>query len=707
MSVPRVLKPLPSMICCFAVALPPAFAATVRDEVVVSATRSEQASFALPMAVDSIDQAAIETQQLQVNLSEVLPQVPGVIAHNRQNYAQDLQISVRGFGARSTFGVRGVRLYVDGIPATMPDGQGQISHIDLTSAQRIEVLRGPFSALYGNASGGVISVFSATGRPGTQAQLDLLAGSFDTRREAVTVAGAQEGFDYLAALSNFTTDGYRDHSAVRRSNGNLHLNFAPDTQSQLKILVNAVDMPEAQDPLGLTRELLEDDPRQVIDNAELYNTRKFVRQQQLGANYRRTLGAADAVEATLYGGERTTVQYQAIPRSAQGAATSAGGVIDLERDYWGVDAHWTHQHTLFGSPLELTAGASFDNLDETRLGFENYSGSALGVKGNLRRDETNRGYNVDQYLQAQLQLGADWLLAAGVRNSRVRIESRDHYIEPGNDDDSGAKTFTATKPSLGLSWSASDAVRLYASYGKGFETPTLNELSYRSVDGADTGLNLALQPARSEHFELGAKVLLDANSRIDFAVFHVSTHDEIVVAANSGGRSVFQNAGKTRRDGLEWQYAGRWDNGVGVQFAYTLLRAQYADAFVSCAQCSAPLAIAEDNRIPGVPANVLFGEVSWREARSGFRTALAVRRESKLYVNDSNSEAVDSYSVIDWSAGFTQQLAGWQFEEFVRVDNLADREYVGSVIVNESNARYFEPAPDRAVYVGLKVKAQF
>ena len=136
---------------------PPTFEA---DAVVVTATRIEQKSFDLPASIDAVGKAAIQDQQLRVNISESLGGVPGLVANNRYNYAQDLQISIRGFGARASFGVRGVKLYQDGIPFTMPDGQGQTGSFALDTAKRIEVLRGPFAALYGNASGGVIQLFT-------------------------------------------------------------------------------------------------------------------------------------------------------------------------------------------------------------------------------------------------------------------------------------------------------------------------------------------------------------------------------------------------------------------------------------------------------------------------------------------------------------------------------------------------------------------
>lgn len=683
---------------------------------VVTATRTAQEPFDLPMAIDSISQQQISDGQMRVNLSETLARVPGIVAHNRQNYAQDLQISARGFGARSTFGVRGVRLYVDGIPATMPDGQGQISHVELGSAARMEVLRGPFSALYGNSSGGVIAVFSESGTPDGKVEADVGFGSYAAQRSALKVSGAGDAVNYVAALANFRTDGYRDHSAVRRSNLNSKFDIALDAQSQLKIIVNAVDMPEAQDPLGLTRSQFDADPEQAGNNAELYDTRKSVRQQQVGLNYSRELTDNDTLDAIVYGGHRTTVGYQALVAAAQGSPASAGGVTDLARNYWGSDWHWTHRGSWLERPFETTVGLSYDTVSEERRGYQNFKTAAdgtqeLGVKGQLRRDEDNRVFNVDQYIQLQWRPSDDWLLMAGLRNSRVPVRSNDHYQVPGNGDDSGSTEYNATTPALGVSYYLSDAVHLYANYGKGFETPTLIELAYKSTNGSNTGLNLALDPSRSEHYETGLKILLDGRGmetgRANLALFHIITHDELAVAANSSGRSVYQNVGKTQRDGLEASFDGRWSNGIGVAFAYTLLRAEYADDFFSCpgTPCTTTLRIDEGNQIPGVPHSALYGELSWLHARSGFSTALEMRREARLYVNDANSDSAPAYTALNWRAGFQQSWKSLQLQEFLRVDNVTDREYAGSVIVNESSGRYFEPAPGRNLYAG--VRAQF
>ncbi len=670
--------------------------------VVVIATRVQQSAFDLPVSVNSVSKDQLAADHPLINLSEVLGQVPGIVAQNRQNFAQDLQISARGFGARSTFGVRGVRLYSDGIPGTMPDGQGQLSHFDLASAGRIEVLRGPYSALYGNSSGGVIAVYTEDGKPGTALDLNAGYGSFDTRHETVKVSGAQEGINYVLDAGDLRTDGYRDHSAAHRVNANAKLRFDLPNNAQLTVVLNSVEMPEAQDALGLTRSQYQANPKQAGSGALQFDTRKTLQQNQAGLVYRDDLAENQTLNAMVYRGQRATRQYQSIPVSSQINPASSGGVIDLGRDYWGSDVNWTYRDSTASVPVQVTVGMSFDDLEEARKGYQNFIGSELGVRGALRRDEHNSVFDFDQYLQVQWELGSSWLLDAGVRNSEIRLRSMDHYIVPGNPDDSGSQSYRATTPVLGATFKATEALHFYLAYGKGFETPTLNELAYSSTNGSTTGLNLGLHPSHSEHYEAGLKATLAGSVKFNAAVFHVDTQDELAVEANSNGRSVYQNVGRTRRDGFEASLENNWDNGVGVVLAYTLLRAIYADSFSSCPglPCVAQI-IPSGNRLPGVPSSSLYGELSWRYAPLGFNTALEARDQSRVYANDANSDGAARYAVVNARAGFEQKLDAWQFKEFVRVDNLFDRQYIGSVIVNESNSRFFEPAPGRNSYIGL------
>jgi len=679
------------------------------SSLVVTATRLPEDSFNLPVSIDRVDAQTIQSGQLQVNLSESLMTVPGVSAQNRQNYAQDLQLSVRGFGARSSFGVRGVRLYSDGIPGTMPDGQGQFSQFDLGSADRIEVLRGPFSALYGNSSGGVISIFTEDAKPGYLTQATVEYGTFNAQRYALKTTGDDGVVSYVLDGSHFQTDGYREHSDAQRNLFNSKLALAPSDSSTLTIVGNAVETPFVQDPLGLTRAQLDADPRQAGVNAVLYDTRKSLDQEQLGAAYENKLSAADEVFATAYTGHRGTTQFQAIPQTTQEATPlNPGGVINLDRAYWGTDLHVADQRNPGGMPLLLVAGISYDDLAETRKGYLNYIGSQLGVEGTLRRYETNYVYDFDQYFQAQWDPDVRWRLIAGVRNNQVNVASHGHLaVIDGADSE---VQYSAVDPVAGVTFRASSAINLYGSYGKGFETPTLNDLAYRSVDGSLPGLNLGLKPARSDNYEAGIKAAND-HVRANLAAFYIKTVDELAVLQNFDGRTVDQNIGETNRRGLELATEAYWAGGFSGRLAYTYIRAIVESAYYTCvttpcnplAHTGAPPAsyqlVPEGSFLPALARNALYAGVTWSYAPLGFSTTLETVSRARIYANDRNTDAASGYWVVNLRAGFEQESAHWQFTEFARLDNVANRAYVGSVIVNDTNSRFFEPEPGRIAYV--------
>ncbi len=676
------------------------------ESVVVTATRMPQSSFILPVAISRVDGDLLQDARQEVNLSESLGRVPGLVAQNRQNYAQDLQISIRGFGARSTFGVRGVRLYADGIPATLPDGQGQVSHFDLGSAGHIEVLRGPFSSLYGNSSGGVIAFFTEDGAPGSELTASVSDGSFGSRRYALKATGEAGRTNYVADISRFDTDGYRDHSAATRDTFNGKVRFALNDASKLTVVANAQNL-DADDPLGLTAAQLAADPEQAGAGAIAFNTRKTVRQQQLGLNYELNLTSADTIAATAYGGHRETEQFQSIPVASQTPATHSGGVISLDRNYWGSDAHWSHSLSLAGRPAQITAGLSYDKLDEERKGYQNFIGAQLGIKGPLRRDESNTTFNFDQYLQAQWEPSDRWLLLAGVRNSKVKFESEDHYVVAGNGNDSGTRTYTATTPVAGITFRATENLSLYTAYGEGFETPTFNELAYRSANGTQTGLNLGLAAATSEHFEIGVKTRFSDRFSLNADVFRSNTSDELAVLANSGGRAVYQNVDKTQREGFEAEFSGNLGAGFTTAVAYTWLKARYEEPFSTCTALPCVVSVVPaDNSIPGIPSTSVYAEVAWKHPASGFSAAVEGRYMGAVYTDDLNSLRTSNETVANVHFGLQQNTGSWHLEEFLRVDNIADVDYVGSVIVNESNQRYFEPAPGRTWLVGIKISAR-
>jgi iron complex outermembrane receptor protein len=675
--------------------------------VTVTATRTETPAFDVPASIDSVGAETIRDGKLQVNISESLGAIPGLAARDRQNYAQDVQISVRGFGARSTFGIRGVRLYVDGIPATLPDGQGQISNVDLGSAERIEVLRGPFSALYGNSSGGVIQVFTEDGYGPPTVSFSLAGGSNDVQREGIKFSGGTDRFGYVGSASHFYTGGYREHSAAERNIGNAKFTWRPDDGSKLTFVVNSVALPEAQDPLGLSRAQYDSNPRGVDPSATNFNTRKTVDQTQVGLIYERRIDAVNSLRAMVYDGHRNTLQFQSIPVATQGNPLNPGGVIALGRDYQGTDLRWTAKTSLADRPFTLVAGLAYDNLDEHRFGYQNFIGDTLGVQGALRRDEDNKVWNFDQYAQIAWQLTPALRLDAGVRHSAVRFKSTDNYIVGPNGDDSGASDYDATLPVLGLLFAVTDDVHLYATAGKGFETPTLNELAYRP--NGQTGLNFGLQAARSNSLEAGVKTRVAGIGDLNAAVFQTRTSNEIVTLTNSGGRSTYQNAGATRRTGVELSWSQRWFENLRAQAAYTWLDAIYKDGFTTCtsAPCTTPnVAVGSGNRIPGLAANAFYGSLAWTPPQ-GWRGGVEARAVSKVYVNDTNSDQAPGYVIASLNGGYAAQIANWTLAGFARLDNLFDRKYAGSVIVNEGNGRYFEPAPGRTWLLGVSGSVSF
>ena len=671
-------------------------------------TSVAQPAFDTPAAVDVVYGRTLNEGQRQVNHSETLARIPGLNIGDRSNYAQDLQIWSRGFGARSPFGVRGIRLYADGIPASMPDGSGQVSHFSLSSAERVEVLRGPFSALHGNAAGGVIAIFSEDAPPGLRITPSASYGSFRTWRLGMQAAGTLGATGYTLDASQFATDGPRDHTAARREIENARVKFRLSEAITLAVTYNRVNMPDAQDALGLTRAELSANPGETTPTALQFNTRKSTYQAQSGVVLEHAFSAQNQLRCSGYVGGRKIEQYQAIPTATRAGTASPGGVIDLDRGFYGFDVRWIHKGFAPDGAYHLTAGLSREIQNELRRGYLNFLGTlaaptALGVLSALRRNEDNRVSNFSQFIQAEWQAWPTIKLSAGARHSSVAFNSRDNYIVTGNGDDRGATTYRASTPAAGVVWTSTERLNLYATVGRGFETPTFNELAYSA---AGTGLNFALKPATSRHTELGVKAQL-AGGTLSAALFRADTVDEIVTLTNAGGRAIFQNAGRTQRRGVEVAASKFIGAGVSVSAAYTLIEATYRDGFLTCllVPYAAPnVPVAAGNALPGVPRRSLFIEAQWRAPRGNDYSSQYV---AQMFADDRNSDAAAGYTVANLRAGVEQRTGKWTVSEFLHIDNLGNTRYAGSVIVNETNSGFFEPAPGRNWTLGLTAAIRF
>jgi iron complex outermembrane recepter protein len=668
---------------------------TQLDPVVVTATRTAERAFDLPLAIDTVGADQIQRGQLQINLSESLQRVPGISIQSRWNYAQDLQLSVRGFGARANFGVRGVRLYQDYIPATMPDGQGQTGSFSLVSAQRVEVMRGPFSSLYGNASGGVISVFTEDGPATPLLNGQLIAGSYATWNAVAKGEGQAGAVNYVVAGNYFTTDGYRDHSEASRIIGNVKLKLLASPDTTITIIGNSLDQPDAQDPLGLTRAQWEANPRQADPAAVAFDTRKSVNQQQGGATLEQRVSSATDLRVTGYIGSRTVRQFLALPGTG---ATSSGGVTDLGNTFGGVDARLVARFSFADRPGSITFGADYETQRQQRRGYVNDNGAL----GELRRDEIDTVSNTDGYLQLEFSPLDPLGLFVGFRYSDVRFDSADHYVNAANPDDSGQRHYSHGVPVAGAVWHATDALNVYANYGQGFETPTFTELAYRPVG---SGLNLALQPSVSNSYEVGLKALFANSQRVNLAAFNIDVTDEIVINTATGGRTTYKNAAKTRRRGIEAAWEGNLGAGFAGYASYTYLSATFTSEATTGLP---PQIVTVGAHLPGVPQANAYGELTWSyPAAWGFNAALEVQYAGKMYVNDRNIDAAPAYTIANARFGFEQHTGRFVLREFVRLNNFTNVNYVGSVIVGDTNSRYFEPAATRNFIVGASVAASF
>ncbi|HEE6562150.1 TPA: TonB-dependent receptor [Acinetobacter baumannii] len=668
----------------------------------VEATRTDTGYLQTPASVFRIEAPQVDSSS-QVNLTEVVKGIPSLQIRNRENYAQDLQLSMRGFGARSTFGVRGIRLYVDGIPATMPDGQGQTSNIDLSSLDHVEVLTGPFSSLYGNSSGGTILTSTKEGQGKDSIELSYSGGSHDKSRAGLVLQGGAKGANepsYIISSSYFDTDGYREHSGAEKVLNNAKLSWNLDDGSKINWVTNYVKI-HADDPQGLTHDQWNANPKQQVPFLKQFNVRKDIEQTQTGVTWSKPINDKNELYAMAYLGNRQVTQYQSIPKSTQDASINhAGGVIDFERNYYGADFRWTGKELLPNTTLSV--GVALDAMDEDRKGFENFNlvngQPSYGVKGNLRRDEDNTLWNIDPYLQASWQFLPTWRLDTGVRYSNVHYKSKDNYLSNG--DDSGKTDYDKVLPSMALSWQILPELMAYVSYAKGFETPTFTEMAYRP-DG-QSGFNFDLTASTSDTYETGLK---SQNQLGDFtlAVFQTKTKDDIVSAGNSNGRSTFRNADKTLREGVEFAWNKKLWRDLIATASYSYLDATF-DADIPALGNIAQ--ISSGNAIPGIAKNQAYASLAWQPSH-GLYGGVDVQYMDKVYVNDTNSDAAPSYSVTSANVGYAWVIGDWKVNSFARVDNLFDKKYAGSVIVNDGNSRYFEPADGRNWSAGLRVIKQF
>ena len=649
-------------------------------EVTVTAGKLAQKRFDAPASISTVDGEAIRASGPQVNLSDALSGVPGVVALNRNNYAQDIQISIRGFGARAAFGTQGIRLIADDIPMSIPDGTGQASSMSLSSVDRIEVLRGPLAQLYGNSSGGVIQTFTREAGPTPELSTQLYTGSFGLARYDAQASGrsANGQVGIVADASTFNTDGWRANSAAKREQLNTVLTMDPQPGTRWKLVFNVFDSPTAQDPLGLTASQLQKNPQQAGTNAVLDQTRKSVQQGQLGLVLQQQLPGDLQFQARTYYGTRDNLQYQA-STSTTAPANNNATWVGLTREYGGIGLQLKGHQSHWAVPMEWVAGYDADKSSEHRQGGVSTLGYEVGTP-NI--DEINIATNNDVFAQT------NWHLSS-------------------NSPDSGSVTYRKFTPVIGLTWHATDAFNLYANAGQGFETPTLSNVVYSNVGSTIVSrFNPNLQAATSQTEEVGAKWLPSASQSLDAALFHTVTHNEIVTSISSGGKTSYTNAPSTLRQGLELAYRAQLAPHWSTRWGATLMRAQYSSAYNS-----GTTAVASGNAMPSIPEKQALGSLSWSQQAhkdltpaklSGAEATLEWVARSQLWANDANTAAAAGQGLFNLRLREAVQWGKVAVEGFAAINNLANRQYVGTVITNQAAGQYYEPGLPRNWVLGLR-----
>ncbi len=646
------------------------------EEIVVTTTPINQSLSNVAAAVSVVELEDIQLARQQLTLDESLNRVPGMFLQSSTNFSRDLRVSMRGFGARAAFGIRGIKVIVDGIPETLPDGQGSVDAIDLGSTGRIEVLRGPSSSMYGNASGGVISVVSEAPPEEHSTTFRASAGEFGFRKLQAKLGGTAGAVGYMVSISESEIDGYRNHSEAENSQLSARLNFDLRGDQTLTTVFNYTDQPVSNDPGGINAVQAAADPRSARDVNVSLDAGETLEQTRLGAVYSIPFGNGHELRARAHYVQRDFTNKLPIV---------SGGQVSFDREFLGGALSYTHSGTLGGRSNELIIGMDFNSQDDDRLRYDNIDGIRGALTFNQNEQVEARGI----YLQDVLALSDVVDLSLGIRFDDVEYDVTDRFLADGFDD-SGTLDFSETSPMIGINVALTDTLNVYANYSTAFETPTTTELANPDDSG---GFNQALSAQDADNFEVGIRGSIGSHSLFEVALFDMEVDDELLPnGENAAGRDIFTNAGSSSRTGIEFSLMSEPTERLRTTLSYTWSDFEF-DEFGAFS----------GNDIPGIADTILFAEVTYSHPRGWF-ASLDARRIGEQYANNANSVRVDSYTVANLRLGAEFERGSTRFAPFVGINNLTDESWFADIRINAFGGRYFEPAPDRNIYAGISIE---
>ncbi|MGQ7274114.1 TonB-dependent receptor family protein [Marinobacter sp. V034] len=651
----------------------------------VTSPRLTRNLYETPAAVTVVDAPEIQQGQQRLQLDESLNNVPGLFFQNQFNFAQGLRLSTRGFGARSPFGIRGIYIQVDDIPYTLPDGQSQIDALSLDSAQRIEIIRGPSSVQYGNSAGGVIDVTTARGDEspsGGAVKLD--AGSDGYRKGTLQANGNWDDYAASTTFSWLDYDGYRQQSAVQQGLLNSRLTHRWSEGQRLTATLNLLETPEAEDPGGLTQAQVDEDRQQAARFSNLLDAGQTVSQQTVGLLYE---------DPALLPGELRVSTFFSLRDFEQQLPFPGSSLIGYDRRFYGASTQYQDDAQVISLPLHYVVGVDIDRQSDKR---RRYTVSASGQTTGQTQQETQNATATGLFAQGDLELTPAVTFSLGGRYDHLRLSIDDKQLDDGND--SGSRTFEEFSGVTGLSYRFAKNHQAYMTVGTAFESPTFTE--FANPDGGG-GFNPDIEPQTALNREIGLRGTFNPAVAYEVALFSITVDDEIL-PFEQNGRTFYENAGKTQRDGIELGVT--WDINYAWQIDSALTLADYRlKDFVDEQGNNA-----DGNRLPGLPNEQWVTEFRWRSTGQRF-AALEVQYTGNLYAENSNQTKVSDYWLLGLRAGDSVNLGNQALSLYGGIRNLLDEDYFGNIRINANSDRpvdqrgYFEPAPGRTIYGGVSL----
>ncbi|MCU0467223.1 MAG: TonB-dependent receptor [Arcicella sp.] len=648
---------------------------TELQAITVSSSRFSAKDIQTPMSITVIDQARLQVGQSKISIFESLGAVSGVFAMNSENFAQDLRISIRGFGARAAFGIRGLKIIMDGIPESIPDGTTKVGNLDVGTMERMEVIKGPASGLYGNASGGVISMFSETP---TQhfAEIQANFGSYGLQRYQFKTGQEVGKFSYFFSASRLQSIGYRKHSGLERNflNGKFVYKFSD--KNKLTFLANYIDSPRAEDAGALTQAEIDTDRQQARSQNVTFDASETFKQQRIALIYDHAFNDKHQINARIFYLNRDFANKQAF---------QASGQIAFQRDFAGGGFNYQFSTKRY----RLKTGLDLDNQQDNRQRYDNINKE----RGTKRLDQVETFNSTGVFLLQEFLWNDKLRFSLNTRFDDVRLEINDLFLSDGNQ--SATQSFQRFSPMVGISYSPTANQSIFTNFSTNFETPSLNELS-NNPNGTG-GFNPNLNPQKSKNFEIGYKGILGKKFRADLSVFYIEVEDEIVPyqLPNQVGRNFFRNAGLSERKGIELGLTYKIRAGLTSYFNYTFSDFKYQSYQTTAGKF-------DGNTLPGIPKHNIYGEIRFFPSNGLFAIA-QIRSISNIYADDANTTFNSGYTTVNVRVGYKKKTSIFNVEPFIGINNLFNEIYNANVQINATGNRYFEPAAGSFIFGGLTI----